>query len=148
MNEKLQDNVHVLSNDSQGKVTFANDVVAVIAGLAATEVEGIAGMSGGIMGGIADKLGRKNLTKGVKVEVGTEEAAIDLYIIVNYGVKIDDVCVEIQNAVKKSVETMTGLKVVEVNVYVQGVVVPKEEEPEIEEEIEVEEEPEQPARVK
>ncbi|MBQ9624499.1 MAG: Asp23/Gls24 family envelope stress response protein [Clostridia bacterium] len=113
--------MHVVANDNNGKVTFANDVIAVIAGLAATEIEGVAGMSGSIMGDIAEILGRKNLTKGVKVEVGEEEAAIDLYIIVDYGVKIHEVCENVQKAVKTSVENMTDLKVVEVNVFIQGV---------------------------
>lgn len=121
MSENVQDNIHVVANDQSGKITFANDVIAIIAGLAATEVEGVAGMSGSIMGDIAEILGRKNLTKGVKVEIGNEEAAIDLYIIVEYGVKIHLVCQAIQEAVRTSVENMTGLKVVEANVFVQGV---------------------------
>ncbi|MBM7581290.1 putative alkaline shock family protein YloU [Caldicoprobacter guelmensis] len=113
----------VMQNKTEeyGKVTFADEVVAIIAGLAATEVKGVAAMSGGVAGGIAEKLGRKNLTKGVKVEVGEKEAAIDLYIIVDYGVRIPEVAWNIQENVKKAVETMTGLSVVEVNVHVQGV---------------------------
>ncbi|MFO7154638.1 MAG: Asp23/Gls24 family envelope stress response protein [Caldicoprobacter oshimai] len=107
--------------EEYGKVTFADEVVAIIAGLAATEVKGVAAMSGSVAGGIAEKLGRKNLTKGVKVEVGEKEAAIDLYIIVDYGVRIPEVAWNIQENVKKAVETMTGLSVVEVNVHVQGV---------------------------
>ena len=121
MSDNIQSSIHVVANDNNGKVTFANDVIAVIAGLAATEIEGVAGMSGSIMGDIAEILGRKNLTKGVKVEVGEEEAAIDLYIIVDYGVKIHEVCENVQKAVKTSVENMTDLKVVEVNVFIQGV---------------------------
>ena len=121
MSENYQESIHVVSSDDKGKVTFANDVIAVIAGLAATEVEGVAGMSGSIMGDLAEILGKKNLTKGVKVEVGTEEAAIDLYVIIDYGVKIHNVCEAVQEAVKTSVENMTGLKVVEVNVYIQGI---------------------------
>lgn len=113
----------VMQNKTEeyGKVTFADEVVAIIAGLAATEVKGVAAMSGSVAGGIAEKLGRKNLTKGVKVEVGEKEAAIDLYIIVDYGVRIPEVAWNIQENVKKAVETMTGLSVVEVNVHVQGV---------------------------
>jgi len=113
----------VMQNKSEeyGKVTFADEVVAIIAGLAATEVKGVAAMSGSVAGGIAEMLGRKNLTKGVKVEVGEKEAAIDLYIIVDYGVRIPEVAWNIQENVKKAVETMTGLSVVEVNVHVQGV---------------------------
>ena len=107
-----------------GSVRIADDVVAIIAGLAATEVPGVAGMSGGIAGGIAEMLGRKNLSKGVKVEVGETEAAVDIHVIVTYNVRIPDVAVKIQENVKKAIETMTGLKVVEVNVHVQGVAFP------------------------
>lgn len=109
-----------------GSIKIADEVVAIIAGLAATEVEGVAGMSGGIAGGIAEMLGRKNLSKGVKVEVGEKEAAVDLFVIVNYGVRIPDVAIEIQERVKRSIESMTGLRVVEVNVHVQGVAFPQE----------------------
>ncbi|MGI6175623.1 MAG: Asp23/Gls24 family envelope stress response protein [Christensenellales bacterium] len=109
-----------------GKITFANDVVATIAGLAAIEIPGVAGMSGGIVDGLVSLVGRKNLTKGVKVEVGTEEAAIDLYMVINYGVAVHTVAYNVQENVKRAVETMTGLKVVEVNVYVQGVNVERE----------------------
>lgn len=104
-----------------GSIKIANEVVAIIAGLAATEVPGIAGMSGGVVGGIAEMLGRKNLSKGVKVEVGQREAAIDLSVIVDFGVRIPDIALQVQEKVKEIVEQMTGLKVVEVNVYVQGV---------------------------
>lgn len=109
-----------------GGVKISDEVVAIIAGIAATEIPGVAGMSGGIAGGIAEMLGRKNLSKGVKVEVGEKEAAIDLYIIVEYGSRIPDVAWEIQEKVKKSVETMTGLNVVEVNIHIQGVNIEKD----------------------
>ena len=117
------------TNDDYGKITFADDVVAVIAGLAATEIAGVSAMSGGIAGGIAEKLGKKNLSKGVKVEVGETEAAIDLFIIVDYGVRIPEISWNIQENVKKAVESMTGLKVVEVNIHVQGVNFEKEAKP-------------------
>lgn len=110
-----------------GQIRIADEVVGIIAGLAATEVKGVAGMSGGIAGGIAEILGRKNLNKGVKVEVGEKEAAIDLYIIVEYGAKIPEVAWEIQESVKNAVETMTGLNVVEVNINIQGVNIEKEQ---------------------
>lgn len=109
-----------------GQIKIADEVVGIIAGLAATEVSGVAGMSGGLAGGIAEMLGRKNLSKGVKVEVGERETAIDLYIIVEYGVKIPDVSWEIQEGVKTAVETMTGLNVIEVNINIQGVNIEKE----------------------
>jgi uncharacterized alkaline shock family protein YloU len=109
------------TSEDYGKVTFADEVVAIIAGLAATEIPGVAAMSGGIAGGIVEKLGRKNLSKGVKVEVGEKEAAIDLFIVVDYGVRIPELSWNIQENVKKAVETMTGLNVIEVNIHIQGV---------------------------
>ena len=110
-----------------GSVRIADEVVSIIAGMAATEVEGIAGMSGGLVGGIAEILGKKNLAKGVKVEVGETEAAVDLYIIVKFGVRIPDVALAVQEKVKNAIEAMTGLSVVEVNVHVQGVGFPEKE---------------------
>jgi len=109
-----------------GKIVFAPDVIATIAGLAASDVKGIAGMSSGMVDGIAQMLGRKNLTKGVKVEVGSQEAAVDVSVIVLYGHRIHEVCREVQNAIKQAIETMTGLKVVQVNVLVQAVSFEKE----------------------
>ncbi|MEL7635340.1 MULTISPECIES: Asp23/Gls24 family envelope stress response protein [Sporomusa] len=104
-----------------GSIRIADEVVGIIAGLAATEVPGVAGMSAGLVGGIAEMLGKKNLSKGVKVEVGEKEAAVDLYIIVEYGVRIPDVALRVQENVKRGIESMTGLDVVEVNIHVQGV---------------------------
>ncbi|MCR3922169.1 MAG: Asp23/Gls24 family envelope stress response protein [Firmicutes bacterium] len=104
-----------------GNIKIADDVVAIIAGLAATEVEGVAGMSGGLAGGIADILGKRNLAKGVKVEVGERQAAIDVFIIVKFGARIPDVAWKIQESVKKAIESMTGLEANKVNVHVQGV---------------------------
>jgi len=78
-------------------------------------------MSGGIVGGIAEILGRKNLSKGVKVEVNEKEAKVDLYMIINYGVRIPDVAWNVQVNVQKAIENMTGLSVTEVNIHVQGV---------------------------
>ena len=104
-----------------GTIRIADEVVAVIAGLAATEIEGVAGMSGGLAGGIAEMLGRKNMSKGVKVEVGERQAAVDLFVIAEYGIRIPDVAYKVQENVKIKIETMTGLEVVEVNVHIQGV---------------------------
>lgn len=110
-----------------GSIRIADEVVSIIAGLAATEIDGIAGMSGGLVGGIAEMLGKKNFAKGVKVEVGEKEAAVDLFIIVKYGVRIPDVAIAVQENVKQAIETMTGLSVVEVNIHVQGVGFPEAE---------------------
>lgn len=107
--------------DQYGNITFADEVVAIIAGLAATEIKGVFAMTGGIAGGIVEKLGRKNLSKGVKVELNENDVTINLYIIVDYGIRIPEIAFSIQENVKKTVETMTGLNVLEVNIFVQGV---------------------------
>ena len=110
-----------IENNDVGSIRIADEVVGIIAGMAATEVPGVAGMSAGLVGGIAEMLGKKNLAKGVKVEVGEREAAVDLYIIVEYGVRIPDIALRVQESVKRGIESMTGLDVVEVNVHIQGV---------------------------
>ncbi|CEO89883.1 Asp23/Gls24 family envelope stress response protein [Syntrophaceticus schinkii] len=118
-------NLEETGRTSLGAIRIANEVVAVIAGLAATEIDGLAGMSGGIAGGFAEMLGRKNLSKGVRVEVGEKETAVDIFVIVEYGAKIPDVASRVQENVKHAIESMTGLKVLEVNVHVQGVSFPE-----------------------
>ena len=114
--------VTISESTDNNEIKIADDVVAVIAGVAVSEVPGVAEMAGGFAGGITEVLsGKKNLSKGIKVESGEKETKIDVNIIVEYGTRIPDVAFEIQNRVKKAVETMTGLKVIEVNVHVQGV---------------------------
>ena len=111
------------------EIKIADDVVSVIAGKAVSEISGVAGMAGGFAGGISEVFsGKKNLSKGIKVDVGEKEVKIDVNIIVEYGARIPDVAFEIQNRVKKAVETMTGLNVTSVNVHVQGVNIPEEKE--------------------
>lgn len=127
---KEEMNVNEVSLETEGNngIRISDDVVSVIAGVAVSEVQGVAGMAGGFAGGISEVLsGKKNLSKGIKVEVGEKETKIDVNIIVEYGTRIPDVAFEIQNRVKKAVETMTGLKVLEVNVHVQGVSTDKTE---------------------
>lgn len=112
-----------------GIVKISDEVVGVISGIAATEIEGVLGMSASLVGGITEILtGKKNLSKGVKVNVGENSASIDLYIVVEYGIKILEVSKKIQENVKKAVESMTGLTVSAVNVHVQNVILPKTEE--------------------
>ncbi len=118
--EEVEEKVEI-ENGTEG-IKISSDVIAVIAGVAVSEVKGVYGMSGGFAGGISEVLkGKKNLAKGIKVDATDEKAKIDVNIIVEYGARIPDVAFEIQNKVKKSVESMTGLKVEEVNVHVQGV---------------------------
>ena len=123
----MANNINTI-NEENGSLSFADDVVAAIAGMAAVEIDGVYSMSGNLGNGIAELFGKKAVTKGVKVEVGKEEAAIDLYVVVNYGALIPMVTDKVQTNVKKAVETMTGLKVVEINVHVDGVHVDGEEE--------------------
>jgi uncharacterized alkaline shock family protein YloU len=104
-----------------GSIRIANEVVRIIAGLAASEVKGVVGMSGGVVDGFAELVKKKNLAKGVKVEVGEKQAAVDLFVIIEYGSRIPDIAYLIQENVKKAIESMTGLEVVEVNVHIQGV---------------------------
>lgn len=119
-NEEL--NIIEEGKESNDGIKISNDVIAIIAGVAVSEVPGVYGMSGGFAGGITEVLkGKKNLAKGIKVEVTESKVKIDVNIIVEYGSRIPDVAFEIQNRVKKAVENMTGLKVEEVNVHVQGV---------------------------
>ncbi|MCC5909939.1 MAG: Asp23/Gls24 family envelope stress response protein [Clostridiaceae bacterium] len=110
-----------------GEIKIADEVISTIAGLAAMEVEGVSGMSGGFVGGIAEILGKKSLSKGVKLEVLEEGTVIDLYIIVDYGTKIPDIAWKIQDNVKTTIESMTGIDVINVNIHVQGVKFPKEQ---------------------
>ena len=120
--ENVNEEVLIEAKDDNNGIKISDDVVAVIAGVAVSEVPGVSGMAGGFAGGISEVLsGKKNMSKGIKVEVKKKETKIDVNIIVEYGTRIPDVAFEIQNRVKKAVETMTGLTVLEVNVHVQGV---------------------------
>ena len=123
MEENQNEEVKVREEIKEEKgIKISNDVIAVIAGVAVSEVSGVASMSGGFAGGISEALkGKKNLAKGIKVDSTEKDTKIDVNIIVEYGSRIPDVAFEIQNRVKKSVENMTGMKVLEVNVHVQGV---------------------------
>ena len=136
--EVEQENVEEGTGETTEEITenegiqISNDVIAVISGVAVSEVQGVSSMAGGFAGGISEVLsGKKNLAKGIKVDKDENKVKIDVNIIVEYGTRIPDVAFEIQNRVKTSVENMTGLKVEEVNVHVQGVstnTVAKEEE--------------------
>ena len=120
--EEILEEVQEEINTENEGIKISNDVIAVIAGVAVSEVSGVSSMSGGFAGGISEVLsGKKNLAKGIKVEADEKTAKIDVNINVEYGTRIPDVAFEIQNRVKKAVESMTGLKVEEVNVHVQGV---------------------------
>lgn len=113
--------------EDTGKINISDDVVASIAGIAATEIDGVFGMSRGVAYEIAEKLGaKKNPQKGVKVSVGPDGAIIDLFIVVAFGVRIPELAWEVQENVKNSVESMTGIDVLKVNVCIEGVSFEKE----------------------
>lgn len=108
--------------DEIGEIKVADEVVSIVAGLATMEIDGVAGMSGGIRGGISELLGKKNFSKGVQVEVDSaKNVTIALKVIVTYGYIIPDIALKIQENVKESVRNMTGYNVNNIDVYVQGV---------------------------
>lgn len=121
--EDANSNVEIDTN-----LNISEDVIGIIAGLAASEVEGIAGMTLGFVDGINQILGgNKKYSKGVKIELEGKKVTIDLYVNVKYGVRIPDIAWAAQNAVKSAVENMTGLDVVAVNINVQGITFDKKE---------------------
>lgn len=118
MNENIKEEL----NNKESNINISNDVVAAIAGIAANEIEGVTGMAGGMASDFAQKLGvKKNPQKGVKVNVSPEGAVIDLLITVAFGVRIPELAWEVQENVKSSVESMTGIEVLKVNVFVEGI---------------------------
>lgn len=122
MPEHNERNTHlVYEKESIGEVRIAEEVVAVIAGLAATEVEGVDSMAGGITSEIVSRLGMKDLSKGVKVEVNQNHVSVYLKLNVKYNYNIPEVSQKVQERVKSAIENMTGLSVIEVNIKVAGV---------------------------
>lgn len=111
----------VYEKDKIGEVQIADEVVAIIAGLAATEVEGVDSMAGNITNELVGKLGMKNLSKGVKVEVTEEHVSVNLSLNLKYGYSIPEVCESVQEKVKNAIENMTGLMVLDVNIKIAGV---------------------------
>ena len=122
--EALPMNIDLNDMEPGSNIVYSNEVVSIIAGVATAEVEGIAGMVNVPSSGLLSK--NRNVTKGVKVEIGTEEAGVDLYVTVEYGKPIQKAAHEVQESVRKAIEEMTGLHVVRVDVHVQGVSFEKE----------------------
>lgn len=104
-----------------GAVKVADEVLSIVAGLAASEVPGVAGMSGGLVGGITELLGKQNFSKGVKIVTTGKTVNVEIYVIIEYGYTIPDIAIAIQEKVKKAVENMTGFDVTAVDVYVEGI---------------------------
>ena len=122
--DTLPMNIDVNDQEPGSNIIYSNEVVSIIAGVAASEVEGIASMVSVPNGNLLGK--KRDITKGVKVEIGTEEASVDLYVTVEYGKPIQKAAHDAQEAVRKAIEEMTGLHVVRVDVHVQGVSFEKE----------------------
>ncbi|MCI5480713.1 MAG: Asp23/Gls24 family envelope stress response protein [Lachnospiraceae bacterium] len=117
--EKNSYSIHEELN--MGEVQIADEVVAIIAGLAATEVEGVASMAGNITNELVGKLGMKNLSRGVKVAVSENEVTVELSLNMAYGYSIPKTSAKVQERVKSAIENMTGLSVSEVNIHIAGV---------------------------
>lgn len=122
MEKKMENNNYVLEEDiNLGTVKIADDVVAMIAGLACMEVEGVGAMAGNVGNELLDKVGVKSLTKGVKVYVTGKKVKTDVALLVEYGYNIPAVSQKVQDKVKSAIENMTGLEVTDVNVRIAGV---------------------------
>lgn len=119
--EEVQKNYTVTSSDEMGQVQISNEVVTIIAGLAATEVKGVASMVGNITNELVSKLGIKNLAKGVKIMIENDVVSVDLALNLDYGYSIPKTCQQVQEKVKSAIESMTGLKVETVNVKIANV---------------------------
>lgn len=109
------------SNTGVGSVKIANDVVAMIAGLAATEVEGVNAMVGNISNELMSMVGMKNLAKGVKVDIHEGVVKVELAVTLDYGYNIPGICTKVQEKVKNAIENMTGLQVAEVNLRIAAI---------------------------
>lgn len=120
--EQDKRNTYQINADSKvGDVQIADEVVATIAALAATEVEGVASMSSNITNDLVSKLGMKSLSKGVKIEVIEDTVSVDLALTLDYGYSIPRTSSQVQEKVKAAIENMTGLTVLEVNIRISGV---------------------------
>ena len=117
----MEDKVLNTNIDKDGNISISTDVIATISAIAAKSIEGVSGMVNSITGGFAELLGKKNPSKGVKVTLNGRDVKIDMFVVVEYGVKIPDVAWEIQGKTKNEVEAMTGLNVTAVNVNIEGV---------------------------
>ncbi|MBQ8588555.1 MAG: Asp23/Gls24 family envelope stress response protein [Clostridia bacterium] len=113
-----------------GNIKISDEVIETIASVAVSEIEGVSSIGAGLVDGIARRLTKKPTTSGIKASVGEESTSIDINIVVKYGVRIPEVAWNVQDAVKREIELMTGLNVEKVNVRIVGIDIPAEEETE------------------
>lgn len=125
--EVIENTYNIKESGLLGEIQIADEVIAIIAGLAATEVEGVAKMYGNITNELVSKLGMKNLSKGVKVTVTPEDVQVDVSLEVKYGYSVMEVSKMVQEKIKQAIETMTGLTVSKVHVRIAGVAIEKSE---------------------
>lgn len=123
--EENQHSYTISSEEAIGQVQIADEVVAIIAGLAATEVEGVASMAGNITNELVSKLGMKNLSKGIKISVAEGEVTVDVALNIDYGYSVPKTSRKVQEKVKASIENMTGLTVSDVNITIASVCMEK-----------------------
>ena len=126
MSKEERNTYTIQTEENLGEVKIADEVVAIIAGLAATEVEGVSSMTGNATRELVSKLGMKSLSKGVKVDVLDGIVTVSLVLNLNYGYSIKDTTQKVQEKVKAAIENMTGLEVADVTIRVAGVDMPEE----------------------
>ena len=127
MSENDKSLIELEENESIGEVKIADEVVATIAAIAATEVAGVDSMAGNITNDLVGKLGMKNLSRGVKVSVEEGHVSVDLTLVMKYGYSIPQVTAKVQDKVKETIDNMTGLSVLDVNIKIAGVALEEEE---------------------
>ncbi|MBR5157199.1 MAG: Asp23/Gls24 family envelope stress response protein [Clostridia bacterium] len=130
MAEELNINTEEL--EELGEVKISEDVISVVAGLAVSEVDGVE-VANSITDGIVEKFVKKNYSKGIRVEMNENEVSVDVHVVVEYGIKIPDVAWELQETVKKNIETMTNLSVLGVNIFVEGISIERDPKPDVKE---------------
>jgi uncharacterized alkaline shock family protein YloU len=116
----MTEKIHI-EDIENGSIKISNEVISAIAGMASNQVEGVVGMSGNLAGGITELLGKKNPSKGIKVEVRESEVFVEMHIMLSYGSKLNEVGLQVQAKVKEAIENMTDLTVKEVNVFIEGI---------------------------
>ena len=122
MEQEAAKNIHLSQEDETfGTVKIADDVVAMIAALAATEVDGVAAMNGNVANELLSKVGIKSLAKGARVDISNKKVKVELAVIMDYGFNIPATCQSVQNKVKNAIENMTGLEVTDVNIRIAGI---------------------------